>query len=220
MLLAATTVPVHALVLGPSGPPGPTASPGPAQPRSEPLDPRFWAITAAFTLVTMTCFSVTVLLVTYLTDHGWTLPGAAFAAGTLGAMQLPGRLAVSRIATHLPKRTTAAVILGMPAVGVALLFLSDASILVWPAVAVLGTAQGALLLFKATLLVELYGTDRIGRLNGVSAVPVTTARALEPLAATFIAARSGYAPAFLILIASSIGGAWVSRRALPQEATA
>lgn len=217
VLLGAATAPVHAMVLRAAGAVRPPVAHAAPPRRLAEAVPGFWGITVAFALVTMTSFSIVILLITYLVDHAWTLPSAAFAAGTLGAMQLPGRLVFSRITGHVPNRQLAPCILGLPAVGVALLLVSDGSALVWPAIAVLGTGQGALTLFKATLLVDLYGTDHFGRLNGISAFPVTVARALAPLAATVIATRHGYGPAFLTLITLSAGGAWLAHGSVPSD---
>lgn len=103
----------------------------------------------------------------------------------------------------------------LPGLGVLLLLASAGSWLVWPAVALLGVGQGAIILLRATVYVDLYGTERIGALNGASAVPVTVVRALAPLGASLLVARAGsYDLAFVVLAGLSLAGAVPARRAL------
>jgi hypothetical protein len=162
-------------------------------------DRRFWALTGAFAAVAATSFATGVLLVAHLVDHGWTLRRAALAGGTLGAMQLPGRLAFGPFARRLPPAALAAGIFTLPAAGVVLLVVADGGALVWPAVVVLGIGQGATTLLRATAFVDLYGTERIGALNGLASSRITVVRALAPLLATVAAARIGFGPTFVVL---------------------
>ena len=79
---------------------------------------------------------------------------------------------------------------------------------VWLAVVLLGFGQGTTTLLRATLYVDLYGVERIGALNGLSGTPITCARALAPLVASVVVARTGsYTVAFLGLIACSLSAA-------------
>jgi MFS family permease len=215
-IVGAVTVPVHWVVLAPGGGAGPDA--GRPRPRERPpelREARFWVLTGAFTAVTMTAFATVVMLIAYLHDAGWTLADAALAGGVLGAMQLPGRVAFSRVVGRVANDTLAPLLLVMPAAGVLLLLAGAGNWLVWPAVALLGIGQGAIILLRATVYVDLYGTERIGALNGASAVPVTIVRALAPLGASLLVARTGsYDLAFTVLAALSVAGAVAARRAL------
>ena len=215
-IVGAVTVPIHWAVLAPGGEaPRDTARPHPRARPSELRETRFWVLTAAFAAVTMTAFSAVVMLIAYLHDAGWTLSRAALAGGVLGAMQLPGRLAFSRVVGRVDNHTLAPALLVLPALGVLLLLASAGSWLVWPAVALLGVGQGAIILLRATVYVDLYGTERIGALNGASAVPVTVVRALAPFAASLLVARSGsYDLAFVLLAGLSLAGAAAARQAL------
>lgn len=215
-IVGAVTVPVHWVVLAPGdAAPDVTALPPSRSRPPELREARFWGLTAAFTLVTMTAFSTVVLLIAYLHDAGWTLSTAALAGGVLGAMQLPGRVAFSRVVGRVGNHTLAPALLVLPGLGVLLLLASAGSWLVWPAVALLGVGQGAIILLRATVYVDLYGTERIGALNGASAVPVTVVRALAPLGASLVVARAGsYDLAFVVLAGLSLAGAVAARRAL------
>ena len=175
-------------------------------------DVRFWAIAAAFAGASVTSFGTSVLLVAYLVDHGWSLGAAAVAGGVLGVMQLPGRLLLGPLRARLGSGALTSLMLGLPGVGVVLLLVSGGSPLVWAAVAVLGMSQGVNTLLRITLLVDLYGTVRIGQLAGLSATLTVLARALAPLGAAFLAAATGgYTVPFLLLAgvagaAACVGG--------------
>jgi cyanate permease len=214
-VLAAVTVPIHLAVLGPVDG---LAAQRPARDRSRPpeaSDPRFWALTAAFMGVTTASLATGVLLIAFLVDHGWSLGRAAFAGGTLGAMQLPGRLAFGSLAGRLPRPVLVAGLFAVPAVGIAVLLVGGATRTVWLAVAILGFGQGTTTLLRATLYVDLYGTARIGALNGLSGTPITCARAVAPLLAAVVVNRTGtYTVAYIGLIICTLASATIAARVL------
>jgi cyanate permease len=219
VVLALVTIPIHVIVLGPvehapaSGHARKPASGAPVTDRrrarpAEAADPRFWALTASFVGVTTASLATGVLLIAFLVDHGWSLGRASLAGGTLGAMQLPGRLAFSPLAARVPRHVLVAGLFTVPALGIAVLLVGGASRTVWLAVVLLGFGQGTTTLLRATLYVDLYGVDRIGALNGLSGTPITCARALAPLVASIVVARTGsYTVAFVGLIGCSLGAA-------------
>ena len=130
-------------------------------------------------------------------------------------MQLPGRLLLQPVRARLGPATLTRLMLGAPGLGVLLLLLSGGSPLVWPAVAVLGMSQGLNTLLRITLLVDLYGPDRIGALSGRSATPTVLARALSPLgAASLVTATGGYAAPFLVFAVVAGAAAFLGGRHL------
>lgn len=214
LIHAAVTIPVHWGVL-PPGPQPKIARTAETERAPELRERSFWVLTAAFAAVTMAAFATMVLLVSYLDDSGWALSTASFAGGTVGLMQLPGRVLFSRVVGSVPNQVLAPVLFAVPAVGVLLLFASGGNPLVWPAVCLLGIGQGALVLLRSTIYVDLYGTERIGALNGASALPLTTVRAIAPFAASLlVAVTAGYNVTFTILAALSMTGAIIARHVL------
>ena len=162
----------------------------------------------------VTSFGTSVLLVAYLVDHGWTLGAAPRGRRAPSAScNSPGGCSWRRSEPGwAPQPEPDA---RRPGLGVILLLLSGGGLLVWPAVAVLGMSQGLNTLLRITLLVDLYGTDRIGALNGLSATPTVLARALAPLGAAFLAAATGgYAAPFLVLAATAGAAAFLGGRDL------
>ena len=183
-------------------------------------DGRFWRITMAFAGSVATSSAAAVLLVAYLVDHGWTLGRAAVASGTLGAMQLPGRVLFAPLTARLPRAPLAGALLAAPGVGVLALLASGGTVGVWAAIVVLGVGQGTATLLRATLFVDLYGTERIGVLNGIGATLVIVARALAPLAASVVIAwTGGYRLAFLLFAGVAAGSAVAVYRALAGRRT-
>jgi MFS family permease len=212
-VLGAVTLPIHfGLLPGAGRASAIRRTEVPAQPVT---DGRFWTLTAAFAAASVTSFGTSVLLVAYLVDHAWSLGGAALAGGTLGIMQLGGRLLFASLYDRLDRRTMARLMLGLPGMGVALLLSSGGSPLVWAALGVLGMTQGLNTLLRVTLLADLYGTARFGALNGLSATPVVLARALAPLGAAFLAsATGGYGVPFVLLAAIAGLAGYLGGRAL------
>jgi MFS family permease len=216
-ILAAVTIPLHLRLVPRRATQRRADADAGRRPSLPHVDARFWLLAAAFAGASVTSFGTSVLLVAYLVDHGWALGAAAAAAGTLGIMQLPGRLLLAPLRARLEPRVLTRLMLGVPGLGVVLLLLSGGSALVWVAVAVLGMSQGLNTLLRITRLVDLYGTARIGALTGLSATLTVLARALAPLAAAFLAGTTGgYAVPFLLLagiagVAAVLGG----RRADP-----
>ena len=213
-IAAAVSIPIHSLVLPPTERQARPARATRSRP-SEASDPRFWALTAAFVGVTTASMSTGVLLIAYLVDGGWSLSRAAFAGGTLGAMQLPGRLAFGPLTARVARPLLVGVLFCVPAVGIVVLAVSGRGWPVWLAVCLLGFGQGTTTLLRATLFVDLFGTTQIGALNGLSGTPITCARALAPLGATVLVARTGgYTAGFVALVACSVLAAFVARRVL------
>lgn len=214
-ILGAVTVPLHLRFLPRAGP-----TPLPARARRTVHrkgriagDGAFWALTMAFAGSSVTSFGTSVLLVAYLVDHQWTLGNAALAGGILGLMQLPGRLLFGPLRARLTRASLTRLMLGVPGIGVVLLLLSSGgTLLVWPAVGLLGMSQGLNTLLRVTLVVDLFGTARVGALNGLSATPVVLARALAPLGAAFlVSSTGGYAAPFLLFagvatVSAALGG--------------
>lgn len=216
VVLAVITVPTHWAVLRDSSDHRSDTADRIRSARTRDLgDRRLWTLTSAFTAVTMTSFAASVLLVVYLVDQGWTVGAAALAGGTLGAMQLPGRLAFGPLARRVPRRWLASVLFGLPGLGITVLLLSAGSELVWAAVVLLGVGQGTVILLRAVILVDLYGTEQIGALNGLVATPVTAGRAVAPLGASLIASvTGGYTTPFLLLVLLSVAAALIAFGAL------
>lgn len=213
-LLAALTVPVHALVLR-APPPRPSSTPAGARAGPSPgsLTLRqasatvvFWVLTTAFFVGNFTTNAVTTHLIPFLTDHGYAPATAAAVVGWMGAMQLPARLLFARIALAFGAwAVTAAVFLGQAAGVVQLALLAWLPTLV-PVVVVLGAANGMATLARATTVAEIFGPAHYGSISGAMALGTNGARAVAPVGASVLMLwLGGYERLFAVLGLALLG---------------
>ncbi len=133
-------------------------------------------------------FAVSVVLVAYLTDQGYSLTVAALAAGSIGVFQVGGRLLVTAVRGRLPQhRVTALIFTGQGTAMVVLLFANGtgpvATGLLMVFVVLFGLGFGLEALLRGTLVPEYYGPANYPRINGVLGAFVVGARAVGPLLA-------------------------------------
>lgn len=143
-------------------------------------------------------FAVSVVLVVYLTDRGYSLTTAGLAAGSVGVFQVGGRLLVTALRGRLPQhRATALVFVGQ-AVGIVVLLATNRIGWLVLFVVLFGLGFGLEALLRGTLVAEYYGAARYPRINGVLGAFVVGARAVGPLLAGVAGtAFGGYELVFL-----------------------
>jgi MFS family permease len=201
--LALTTIPIHAVVLRPPRG-GHAPDRGPAAPAVDGHSLHaamrsvvFWVLAGVFAIGTFTTTSISVHLLPYLTQHGYSAQFAAVAVGWMGAMQLLGRLFYIPVASRLgPVGVTASVCLTQ---GAAMALLAVAVRLggLAPAIVLLGAANGMATLARATTVAETFGRRHYGSIGGAIAVAANGARALGPVGASLLFAwLGGYEPVF------------------------
>ena len=238
-ILAAVTVPLHALVLRPTPTPVPTlaaaspadgedtagcrdaaAAPAPAVLGAGVL-PRtrsFWLLAASFVLAAFTSTAITVHLVALLVDAGHPPGFAALAAGLTGIAQLPGRLLFAVVACALAGPRLPLAVFGLCALALALLALDRSPAVVVSFAMLYGMGGGMTTLLRATLPADLYGRDGYGAVTGVLAGMVNGTRAVAPFAAAALALLPGRSTTLLGLLAATsaaaaLAGAAAARRA-------
>ena len=213
VILAVLTIPLHAVVLRRQPPrfaaentsaPGKarSASRGPGATLSAASHtPIFWALAAAFSIANFATTAVTLHLIPYMVQHGWSAAVVAASIGWIGAMQLPGRLLfVAVVGRFGALGVTMAVFLAQ-ALGLALVALAPSLpgglILV---IVVLGAANGMGTLARATTLAEVFGPAHYASISGAVALGANGARALGPVGASLLyVALGGYRPVFWAL---------------------
>jgi MFS family permease len=215
-ILAALTIPAHALALrGPWPPaPPPTADagrPSPSIARSRP----FVLLAAAFTLSGFAMYAVVIALVPLLTERGTSTTAAAWALGLGGAGQTLGRSLYATLARHtsLTTRTTTLIALGAATTAALALVPGPLALLVGLAIAA-GMVRGNLTLLQATAVTDRWGTTQYGRLSALLTAPTTIASASAPFAGAALApSLGGYPGLFLLLAGFSAVAAVLSRLA-------
>jgi MFS family permease len=199
---------------GADGPPPRQADAGNFGPRPALRSASFRWITLCLVLSTGAKFAVSIVLVAFLTDRGYSLTTAAFAAGGVGLFQVGGRLLVTGLRRRVPQhRATAVIFAGQGVAVVALLVAGGtgpAAVAVLIAFTVLfGLGFGLEALLRGTLVVDYYGVADYPSLNGVLGAFVVIARAVGPLLAGIGGTALGgyvvvFAVAALLLAVSAV----------------
>jgi MFS family permease len=197
-VLGVITIPLHAIALRPAPKPvsGPAGSPSTAAPgvslRAARRTSVFWVLAVAFVVANFTTTSVTVHLIPYLVDHGYTAAVAAATIGWMGAMQLSGRLFFVPVNKWLGSRAVTAGVFFMQGVGVATVtFVWLAGIA--PLIVILGSANGMGTLSRATIIAEIFGRRHYGSISGALALGANGARAIGPVGSSLLlVALGGY----------------------------
>jgi Major Facilitator Superfamily len=214
LILAAITVPIHALVLRQAPQARPEARAAPSTSASHALrSAPFWLISAAFFLATFTGIAMTVLAVPYLVERGYSAPFAAFAVGLIGFSQIPGRVLFATVGRRLPPEWAAAGVFALIAAGIALLVGVHGTVAAIAALVVLGMGNGMSTLSRATLIADRYGAGAYGTIGGVAAFFTTGARAGGPVAAAVYAEAVGYTTLLWTLAALALVAAALAFRA-------
>lgn len=204
VVLAAITVPTHALALRAPWPPAPP-SPAHTAPttsasvlRSRP----FLLLAGAFALSGFAMSAVVIALVPLLTGRGASTTTAAWALGLGGAGQTLGRTLYATFARRTGVTTRTAALLAAGAATTAALALVPGPLTLLIALAVLaGMVRGNLTLLQATAITDRWGATHYGRLSAILAAPATVAAALSPFLSTALATALGGYPALFALLA-------------------
>src|SRR2546425_12404228 len=102
----------------------------------------FWVLVVAFFVANFATNSVTIHLIPYLSDRGYSPTMAAVMIGWMGAMQLPARLVFAPIAARFGHRAVTAGIFFVQAVSLAPLPLAARLPPLVPMGVMLGAANG------------------------------------------------------------------------------
>ncbi|MFF5314790.1 MFS transporter [Streptomyces massasporeus] len=212
-ILAAVTIPAHALALRapwPDAPASPahTTEGAAAVGRSRP----FLLLAAAFTLSSFAMYAVVVALVPLLLERGYTTSQAAWALGIGGAGQTLGRTLYAALARHTTVTARTTILIALGGLTTAAFAAAPGPYALLIAVSVVaGMVRGNLTLLQATAITDRWGTAHYGRLSGLLAAPAHTAAALAPFAGAALAVPlGGYGPLFFLLATVSLAAAFIA----------
>lgn len=194
-VLAAVTVPAHALALRAPWPPAPTAVSRAGTPGHTARSRPFLLLAAALTLSGFAVYAVVIGLVPLMLERGASTTTAAWALGLGGAGQTLGRTLYATLARHTGTTTRTVALLAAGSATTAALAVVPGPIPLLIALAVLaGMVRGNLTLLQATAITDRWGATHYGRLSALLAAPVTIAAALAPWAATALTGPFGGYP--------------------------
>ena len=216
VILGATTVPLHAVVLRlpPVDTPDEAVPAVPAVPAGEALRSRpFWLLSTAFFLASLATIAMMVFAIPFLLERGHSAAFAAFAVGLVGVSQIPGRVLFGPLAVRLPRPQATAAVFLLLAAGVAVVVSVHATWAVIAGLVLLGMGNGMSTLARATAIADHYGGKAYGTIASVAASMTTTARAGGPIAAALLAAAAGYEALLWTLAAIAAMAAVLAHRA-------
>jgi MFS family permease len=217
-ILAAITIPIHACVLrrhpsdlglevdGGAAAPGSRVAPEvPSRTLAEALrDRAFWWLSSAFVLATTAAMAVTVHLIPYLKEHGYSTSSAAQVAGAIGLLALPGRLIFTPLGSHVPRQYVTCAIFVLQACALVVLLEVHGGLGVALFVVLFGCGFGAITPARAALVAEMYGPRHYGSIGGTLALCVTGARSIAPVGAGVLYGMlGGYRAVFWTLVVLS-----------------
>ncbi len=219
IFLGLTTIPLHAFILRrrphdlglmPDGVPKTTAeamAPVTHLSLSDALHSRyFWLLTLAFSLAYLASSAIRVHFIPFLIDSGINASTAAIASGSIGLMQVVGRVIFAPLDTRLSARVIVAGIFGLQAVALGVLVLGSSLWMIVVFIVVFGTAYGAQTLSRASMIAELFGAAHYGRISSVMAIFLTLAGTAAPVGAGLIYDHFGsYQPVLWLVIVLALG---------------
>ncbi|MCZ7431133.1 MFS transporter [Streptomyces sp. WMMC1477] len=207
LVLAAVTVPLHALCLRS---PWPAERASPARRvhghrRSVALSRPFLILAVAMTLASFAFAAGVINLVPLFVERGASPEVAAWALGIGGAGQVLGRLCYARLVRRTSVRARTVIAFTAGAVTTLALGLLPGPVLLLIVCSLIaGMVRGIVTLLQATAVTDRWGAESYATLSGILAAPVLAATALAPWAGAGIAAAlGGYAALFVVLAAVS-----------------
>jgi MFS family permease len=226
-VLAAVTIPAHALALRLPWPPRPappaegTAAAGRGADRRVLASHAFIQLVTAAALCAFAQYAVLVNLVPLLAGRGLSPGLAAWALGLGGAGQVAGRLCYRALESRTGARgRAAAVIAAGAAVTLLLGLLPGPAALLVAASVIAGAVRGVFTLTEATLVADWWGADRYAVINGMFNAPLTAAGAVAPTVGAGIAAVTGSYPAMFAVLAAVAAAAAALAGTAPAPAAA
>jgi MFS family permease len=203
IVLGIGTIPAHALLLR-KGPERRSAAAG-RNVSDAVRSKEFWWLTTAFWLTSLTTVAIGVHLLPYLQDRGYDPTFAATLTGSIGAMQVLARLALTPFGNRISPRTLAMGILALQPISIAILLLIRVTPGVVLFVVLFGAQRGLATLVRPALIADLYGVARYASIAGVLQFALSLAQAAAPFGAgAAYDALHSYEPIFwgLVLISA------------------
>jgi MFS family permease len=212
ILLASTALPIHALVLADA----PITAAPPRDHESVAAviaDPRFRSLALAFTLASLVAVAVTAHVIPYLIGRGASAGTAAGALALTGLMQLPGRVVFEPLRRRWSSRTLLAASTLAQAAGLLALIAGVSRTAIGTFACLFGGGAGLTTVLRASMLAEMYGVERYGRVGGVVSLVTTLGRAAGPvLAALALTSWRSYdlvvAGLALLLVLATVTSCW------------
>lgn len=161
----------------------------------------FWLITLAFGLISLSAAAIRVHFIPFLMESGIDSSTAAFATGTIGIMQVVGRVIFAPLDQRFSTRTVAIGVFALHIVALSILLFGQSIILIGVFILIFGAAQGAVTLSRPSIVAELYGVSHYGRISSIMALFLTVTSTAAPLIASLLyEGADSYAPVVWMVV--------------------
>ena len=197
-LLALVTIPLHAIILRHKPR---ELIPFPSTPSAKTTlqSSTFWWLVLSIAMVRIAASAMSAHSVPLLLERGYSSALAATLAGSIGLMQLLGRIFFTPMTSKNSLFTLAIWTFAIHALGLAMLFLPG-TWSVWAFVLFFGASNGAITLARAGLLADIYGPKHYGQLSGVMSFAVSITGAFAPVVAGTLHDISGNYTIMLVVL--------------------
>ncbi len=168
-------------------------------------DTAFWWLAGAFALDRIALIAIAAHSIPLLHERGYAPWLVAAAAGSIGAVQVAGRLVFAPLVGRFSLlRITMGVFVGR-AVSFLVLLVVPGAVGLWGFAFLFGAANGATTLARAALVAGLYGSANYGSISGLMTTLIGITQALAPVAVGAVHDVSGsYTPTLWGMVATSV----------------
>jgi len=166
----------------------------------------YYALAAAFAAAAFLSATLSAHLITLLKSSGLAARDAVLVSSLVGPMQVAGRIAEFSFARRLSPTSAGALAFGLMTAGLACLaFVDGLSAVAFAFAAPYGWSNGVMTIVRGTVPVALFGRRNYGALLGRLALPAFVAKAIAPVAFTWlIAAGLAQVSALWVLVLVSV----------------
>jgi MFS family permease len=218
ILLAVTTVPLHLLVLrrrpndlglAPDGDradgPTPARHPMSMNLKMALRSRSFWMLTAAFSLSNLSAAAIRFHIIPFMIAAGFDASTAALASGSIGILQVTGRVIFAPLDSRVSSKVMAGSLFGLEALALFVLVLGSSTWNVVVFILIFGGSYGAKTLARPSMLAAYYGSSHFARISSIMAIFLTITSTAAPVGASFVYDRFGtYQPVLIVIFCLSV----------------
>ncbi len=147
----------------------------------------FWILILTFSLSYLSASAIRVHFIPILTDMGINPSTAAIASGSIGIMQVIGRLFFAPLEMRTSSYIMVGVVFAMQFVSLVILGMSGIGLwLIVPFIIFFGMSFGANTLARPSILADTFGSAHYGRIASIMVIFLTIAGTLSPVGAGWL----------------------------------
>lgn len=146
----------------------------------------FWVMTLAFALSTLSISAVRVHFIPLLISIGIHPSSAALASGSIGIMQVVGRMIFAPVEARFSVRTMVIGVFMLLTLSLSILLLGNSPLLIILFIILFGMAIGTHTLTRPLVVADTYGASFYGRISSAMVIVLTATGTSAPFAAGMI----------------------------------